>query len=69
MAVDIEEVWALEGMKCRNDASGAYLRETERWRGGAKELNIEEMQAVACEHQNTVELNLRTLWPPEGLVY
>ena len=69
MAVDIEEVWALEGMKCRNDASGAYLRETERWRGGAKELNIEEMQAVACEHQNTVELNLRTLWPPEELAY
>lgn len=59
----------LEDMKNRIDASGAYLRETEQWRGGAKELDIEEMQAVACEHQNTVELNLRTLWPPEGLVY
>lgn len=59
----------IEDMKNRIDASGAYLRESERWRGGAQELNLTGMQAVACEHQNTIDFYLRVIWPVEGMVY
>ena len=59
----------VEDMEDRINASGAYLRETERWRGGARELDLTEMQAVACEHPNTIEFNLRERWPVEGVVY
>lgn len=59
----------IEDMESRINASGAYLRETERWRGGAQELDLSEMKSVACYHQNTIELNLRELWPVQGVVY
>jgi len=59
----------VEDMQNRINASGAYLRETERWRGGARELDLTEMQAVACEHQNTIDFYLRVIWPVEDVVY
>ena len=59
----------IEDMEIRINASGAYLRESELWRDGAQELDLFEIKAVACEHQNTIEYYLRELWPYEGLVY
>lgn len=48
------------------NASGAYLRESEKWRGGAKELDLREIQGFACEHLHTIDDHLESSWPREG---
>lgn len=48
------------------NASGAYLRESERWYGGAQELNLVEIQAFAVEHLHTVDLAIENMWPLDG---
>lgn len=45
------------------NASGAYLRESERWRGGAQKLNLAEMSANMIDIENWVEFMLRENWP------
>lgn len=48
------------------NASGAYLRESEKWYGGAQELNLAEVQAFAVEHLHTIDRSLDNLWPLDG---
>ena len=48
------------------NASGAYPRESERWYGGAQELNLAEIQAFAVEHLHTIDLAIENLWPLDG---
>ena len=48
------------------NASGAYLRESEKWYGGARELNLAEVQAFAVEHLHTIDLAIENLWPLDG---
>lgn len=45
------------------NASGAYLRESEKWYGGARELNLTEIQAFAVEHLRTIDRAIDNLWP------
>lgn len=47
------------------NASGAYLRESERWRGGAKELDVSDILSLATTHQATLEWYMEELWPLE----
>ncbi|MGN0773052.1 MAG: CotH kinase family protein, partial [Candidatus Ventricola sp.] len=48
------------------NASGAYLRESEKWHGDAQELNLATIQAFAVEHLHTIDLAIDNLWPLEG---
>ena len=48
------------------NASGAYARESERWYGGAQELNLAEIQVFAVEHLHTIDLSIENLWPLDG---
>ena len=48
--------------------SGAYLRETEKWHGGAQELSLGEMQAFAVEHLHVADRMLSDLFPHEDAV-
>ena len=45
------------------NASGAYLRESEKWRGGAQELDLTAISAGAITHMSTIEYYLKELWP------
>lgn len=54
--------WFLEKEEEIN-ASGAYLRETERWRGGAQPLSLREFSAFMIDHMNAVERILYDTWP------
>lgn len=45
------------------NASGAYLRETEKWRGGACELNLSELLYYEQQHMKTIEWNMNEYWP------
>ncbi|MBR5288296.1 MAG: CotH kinase family protein [Clostridia bacterium] len=45
------------------NASGAYLRETERWRGGAQPLDLGEISAFVIDHMNAMERILYDTWP------
>ena len=45
------------------NASGAYLRETEKWHGGARELSLAAIQAFAVEHLHTIDRTIEELWP------
>lgn len=45
------------------NASGAYLRESERWYGEAKELDLALISGNEVEHMYTVERFLNELWP------
>lgn len=45
------------------NASGAYLRESEKWHDGAQELNLAEIQAFAVEHLHTIDRAIENLWP------
>ena len=49
------------------NASGAYLRESERWRGGAEQLNLAEMSANMPEVEKWVELVFRETWPADNM--
>ncbi|MBR5302121.1 MAG: CotH kinase family protein [Clostridia bacterium] len=52
----------IEDLEYRINASGAYLRETQRWRGEARELDLSDIKSSACAHQNTIESHMRTYW-------
>ena len=45
------------------NASGAYLRESERWQGGAQELNLAEISAYATQHLHEVDNAIEQMWP------
>ncbi len=45
------------------NASGAYLRESEKWYGGAVEANLSEIRAFAVSHLSTIDLELERMWP------
>lgn len=47
------------------NASGAYLRETERWYGEAETLDLASLYENELEYINTIELYLKELWPLE----
>lgn len=47
------------------NASGAYLRESEKWRGGARKLDLSEMIYFEQQHMNTIEWHLNEYWLPE----
>ncbi|MBQ7887241.1 MAG: CotH kinase family protein [Clostridia bacterium] len=49
--------------------SGAYLRETEKWHGGAQELSLAEIQAFAVEHLHVADRLMSSLWPHEDAVH
>ena len=48
------------------NATGAYLRETEKWYGGATELNLSEMEYYEERNLNLVELTMEEHWPIDG---
>ena len=48
------------------NASGAYLRETERWYGEAETLDLASLYENELEYINTIELYLKELWPLEA---
>lgn len=54
--------WFLAAEEAIN-ASGAYLRETERWRGGAQPLNLSEISAYVIDHMNAMERIFYDTWP------
>ena len=47
------------------NASGAYLRESEKWYGEARKLNLSEMAYYSEMNQNTVGLVMEDMWPIE----
>ena len=48
------------------NASGAYLRESEKWYGGAQELDLTEIQVFAVEHLHTIDREIERMWPSEA---
>ncbi|MBQ7886686.1 MAG: CotH kinase family protein, partial [Clostridia bacterium] len=48
------------------NATGAYMRESERWRGGAQPLSLGEMSAYTIEHMGVIERMLFNNWPLPG---
>ena len=49
--------------------SGAYLRETEKWQGGAQELNLDEIKVFAVEHLHVADRMMSSMWPHEDAVH
>ena len=45
--------------------SGAYLRETEKWHGGAQELDLGEIRSFAVEHLHVADRLMSQMWPHE----
>lgn len=45
------------------NASGAYLRETERWRGGAQSLSLAEISAHTLSQMGVFERHMSEMWP------
>ena len=56
----------IRGKEAYINASGAYLRESERWYGEAEELNLSEMYEEELSYIRTIELYLKELWPLEA---
>jgi len=46
------------------NASGAYLRESEKWYGGAVPLDLTWMSAEMIMMQSTVDMYIREVWCP-----
>ena len=49
--------------------SGAYLRETEKWHGGACELDLSEVRAFAVEHLHVADKMMSEMWPHKDAIY
>ena len=49
------------------NSTGAYLRESAKWRGGAKQLDLTEISIGTIEHMTTIEYYLKELWPRNDL--
>jgi len=47
------------------NASGAYLRESERWGDGAAELNLSAISAHITSQMYLLERYIQVIWPPE----
>lgn len=45
------------------NASGAYLRETERWRGGAQSLSLAGISAHTLSQMGVFERHMSEMWP------
>ena len=56
-------------MEERVNASGAYLRETEQWRGGGIPLDLENMKSQALEHMDTIQYYLDIIWGEDDPIY
>lgn len=56
----------IRGKEAYINASGTYLRESERWYGEAEELNLSEMYEEELSYIRTIELYLKELWPLEA---
>lgn len=48
------------------NATGAFLRESEKWRGGAEKLNLGEMCEKVIEFQKVFEEQASWMWPLDG---
>jgi len=48
------------------NASGAYLREAERWRDGATELNLAEISSHVISQMYLLERYIYDIWAPEA---
>ena len=53
----------IRGEEAYINASGAYLRESERWYGEAQELNLSQMYENELAYIGTIDAYLRELWP------
>ena len=53
-------------MEAYINASGAYLRESQKWYGEEKKLNLSELEYYEEQSLGLVELVLEDLWPVEG---
>ena len=49
--------------------SGAYLRETEKWFGEARTLDLTEMQVFALDHLHLADFMMSEMFPHENAVY
>ena len=49
--------------------SGAYLREAEKWHGGAQELDLSEILVFATEHLHMADRMMSSMWPHKDAVY
>lgn len=49
------------------NASGAYLRESEKWYGGAETLNLSELEYYTIECLNLVRLTIEDRWPVKDM--
>ena len=47
------------------NASGAYLRDSEKWYGAADTLDLSQMTANEVAHMATIERHMREMWPLE----
>ena len=55
--------WIQEMEDLLND-SGAYPRESERWRGERCALNMAEVSAYMVDHMREIEFQMREIWAP-----
>lgn len=58
----------IRGEEAYINASGAYLRESEKWYGEAEELNITSMYENELSYIGVIDLYLRELWPSSEMV-
>ena len=49
------------------NASGAYLRESARWQGGAQELDLSEVFAHTASQMHLIERYIQGVWPVAGM--
>ena len=53
----------IRGEEAYINASGAYLRESERWHGEAQTLDLAVLYENELDYINTIEMYLKELWP------
>ena len=58
----------IRGEEAYINASGAYLRESEKWYGEAEELNLTSMYENELSYIGVIDLYLRELWPSSEMV-
>lgn len=58
----------IRGEEAYINASGAYLRESEKWYGEAEELNLSEMYENELSYIGLIDSYLRELWPSSEMV-
>jgi len=65
----LTEDWIYQWIQEAEDeinASGAYLRETERWRDGAQTLSLAEITAHTVSQIATITRHMQEVWPDEA---